>query len=51
MEDSKKKHQKKAEKFVEHAPWELEVETEGLDELQGERLEKEPTKKHQSLKA
>ncbi len=50
MEDSTKKHQK-AEKFVEHAPWELEVQTEGLDELQGERLEKEPKKKREHLKA
>ncbi len=36
---NKKDEKKKVHVVEQHKPWELEVETEGLDELQGERLE------------
>lgn len=50
MDETKKKNRKKAERFVPHHPWELEVQTEGLDEIQGERLEKEPKKRKDAFK-
>jgi len=40
---------KKVKTVEEHKPWELEVQTEGLDELQGERLDpknRKPKQKH-----
>ena len=40
----KKDENKKVHVKQEHAPWELEKDTEGLDKLQGERLKQEGKK-------
>lgn len=50
---AKKHEEKKVHGVEEHRPWELEVQTEGLDDLQGERLEQKAEKKstHKHVKA